>query len=155
TTDDLGLIPLHAMALPASWHRGRMVLVGDAAHVTSPSSGQGAALAIEDAITLARCVRDLSDLNEAFATYQLLRQDRVRKVFDSAKKVNRDKAAGPIGRVLRDLLMPLYAKKMAKPGAMAWLHACHIEFDRPIDQELPHGARQSRAILLTCSDSRR
>lgn len=140
TRDDLGLIPMHAMASPASWYRGRMVLVGDAAHVTSPSSGQGASLAIEDAIILARCLRDLPDPNEAFATYQRLRQDRVQKVFDGAKRTNRDKAAGPIGRVLRDLLMPLFAKKMAKPGAMAWLHDCHIEFDQPIVQELSRSA---------------
>lgn len=52
---------LRTARAPASWHRDRMVLVGDAAHVTSPSSGQGASLAIEDALMLARCLRDLPD----------------------------------------------------------------------------------------------
>ena len=41
------------------WSRGRMVLVGDSAHAPSSSSGQGASLAIESAIVLARCLRDL------------------------------------------------------------------------------------------------
>ena len=43
------------------WHRGRMVLVGDAAHAPSNTSGQGASLAIESAVQLARCLRDLPD----------------------------------------------------------------------------------------------
>lgn len=129
---DIGWLPLHAMAAPARWHHGRMVLVGDAGHVTSPSSGQGASLAIEDALELARCLRDLKDHREALATYQQLRQDRVQKVYENAKKVNASKAAGPIGRALRDLLMPVFAKKMAAPEALAWLHRYHIEFDKPV-----------------------
>ena len=44
------------------WHRGRMVLVGDAAHAPSSSSGQGASLAAESAVQLARCLRDLPDV---------------------------------------------------------------------------------------------
>ena len=36
-----------------------MIIVGDAAHATSPSSGQGASMAIEDAVVLAKCLRDL------------------------------------------------------------------------------------------------
>ena len=43
------------------WSRGRMVLVGDSAHAPSSSSGQGASLAIESAIVLARCLHDLPD----------------------------------------------------------------------------------------------
>ena len=55
------------MEPPATWHRGRMVVIGDAAHVTSPSSGQGASLAIEDALILAQCLRDCGGLSAAFA----------------------------------------------------------------------------------------
>ncbi|MFJ3953845.1 FAD-dependent monooxygenase [Streptomyces libani] len=51
------------------WHRGRMVLVGDAVHAPSSSSGQGASLAIESAVELARCLRDLPTPHEAFAAY--------------------------------------------------------------------------------------
>ena len=39
--------------MPPPWHRGRVVLIGDAAHATSPHVGQGGAMAIEDAIVLA------------------------------------------------------------------------------------------------------
>jgi len=48
-----------------TWHRGPMVIVGDATHATAPSSGQGASMAIEDAVVLARCLRDLPDTPHA------------------------------------------------------------------------------------------
>src|SRR5690606_34013531 len=41
--------------LPA-WHRGRVVLMGDAAHAVGPHAGQGASMAIEDAVVLAACL---------------------------------------------------------------------------------------------------
>ena len=44
-----------------TWHRDRMVIIGDAAHATSPAAGQGASMAIEDAVELARCVRRAVD----------------------------------------------------------------------------------------------
>ena len=56
-----------------TWHRGPMVIIGDAAHATAPSSGQGASMAIEDAVVLARCLRDLPDTGQAFAAYERLR----------------------------------------------------------------------------------
>lgn len=135
STGEVGWLAMHSAAAPQRWHRGRMVLVGDACHVTSPSSGQGASLAIEDAVMLARCLRDLPVASEAFATYQRLRQDRVQKVYETAKKTNSSKAAGPVGRVFRDLLLPVFAKKMAKPEATAWLHRYHIAFNEPVDRE--------------------
>ncbi|MFD5388257.1 FAD-dependent monooxygenase, partial [Streptomyces sp. NPDC127074] len=86
------------------WYRGRMVLVGDSVHAPSSSSGQGASLAIESAVELARCLRDLPTPGEAFAAYEALRRPRVearggaRRGGDKVKK--RDKggaraAGGP------------------------------------------------------------
>jgi FAD-dependent urate hydroxylase len=111
-------------SVPA-WSSGRMVLVGDAAHATSPSSGQGASLAVESAVELARCLRDLPH-QQAFAAYERLRRDRVERIVALAARTNSDTAAGPVGRVVRDLVMPL-AMKLAKPGRMAW------QFDHRID----------------------
>src|SRR5215203_4132157 len=48
----------HDLSRVTHWHRDRMVLVGDAAHAPSPSSGQGASLALEDAVVLATSLRD-------------------------------------------------------------------------------------------------
>ncbi len=132
STETVGWMPMHSMAAPRTWYDGRAVLVGDAAHVTSPSSGQGASLAMEDALVLTQCLRDRDDVTAAFATYQRLRHDRVQKVYDNAKRVNQSKAAGPVGRALRDLMLPLFMKKLAKPESLAWLHGHHIAFDEPV-----------------------
>ncbi|MFG2059839.1 FAD-dependent oxidoreductase [Micromonospora sp. NPDC048871] len=63
------------------WCRDRMVLVGDAVHAPSPSSGQGASLAVESAVQLARCLRDHPDLPTALSAYEGLRRPRVEKVL--------------------------------------------------------------------------
>ena len=78
-TDPDDLLVIGSMEnMPArvpSWSKGRMVLVGDAVHAPSTSSGQGASLAIESAIELARCLRDLP-YDEAFQAYAALRRPR-------------------------------------------------------------------------------
>jgi FAD-dependent urate hydroxylase len=75
-----------------TWHRGRSVLIGDAAHATSPSSGQGASLAAESAVQLARCLRDLP-YEPAFVAYERLRRDRAERIIKMAARTNSDKAA--------------------------------------------------------------
>jgi 2-polyprenyl-6-methoxyphenol hydroxylase-like FAD-dependent oxidoreductase len=113
-----------------TWSRGRTVLIGDAAHATSPSSGQGASLAIESAVQLAACLRDLPH-PEAFTAYETLRRTRVERIIKMAARTNSDKAAGPIARVLRDLLLPV-AMKFMKPEKMAWQFDHHIDWHTPI-----------------------
>ncbi|GAA2168717.1 FAD-dependent monooxygenase [Actinomadura napierensis] len=82
------------------WHRGRMVLVGDSAHAPSPSSGQGASLAIESALELARCLRDLPGPSAAFTAYENLRRPRVEAIAAAAAQTNKEKSAGgPAGPV--------------------------------------------------------
>lgn len=117
-----------------TWSRGRMVLLGDAAHATSPSSGQGASLAIESAVQLARCLRDLPH-PQAFRGYEQLRRTRVERIIAEAARVNSDKAAGPIARVLRDLLMPV-AMKFANPDRFTAQFDHHIDWDAPVSS--PH-----------------
>ncbi len=97
------------------WHRGRMVLVGDSAHAPSSSSGQGASLAIESAIQLAQCLRDLPDVPGAFSRYEALRRPRVEKVASRAAKTNSGKALGPVATRMMGLLMPLALKTVMKP----------------------------------------
>jgi 2-polyprenyl-6-methoxyphenol hydroxylase-like FAD-dependent oxidoreductase len=97
------------------WHRGRMVLVGDSAHAPSSSSGQGASLAAESAVELARCLRDLPDVPAAFAAYEVLRRPRVEKIAADAARVNSSKAPGPIGKALMSILMPIAMRTFLKP----------------------------------------
>jgi 2-polyprenyl-6-methoxyphenol hydroxylase-like FAD-dependent oxidoreductase len=119
-----------------TWNNGRMVLVGDSAHATSPSSGQGASIAIESAVELAKCLRDLPTVPEAFATYENLRRNRVEKIIAAGARTNTSKAAGPVARVLRDLVMPTAMKILAKPEKMAWQYEYRIDWDAPVDRQI-------------------
>jgi 6-hydroxynicotinate 3-monooxygenase len=64
------------------WSRGRMVLLGDACHPMKPHMAQGAAMAIEDAAMLTRCLDEtgVSDYTNAFALYEANRSTRASKV---------------------------------------------------------------------------
>ena len=115
-----------------TWYRGSMVIIGDAAHAAAPSSGQGASMAIEDAVVLARCLRDLPDTGQALAAYERLRRARVERIVAQGARTSNSKAAGPVGRVLRDLMMPLILKRVARGDSLAWMHDYHIEWDAKV-----------------------
>ncbi|MFI6499946.1 FAD-dependent monooxygenase [Nonomuraea typhae] len=118
--------PIHDLPPVPVWHRGRVVLTGDAAHATSPSSGQGASQAIEDAIVLARCLRDASGHREAFAAFEAERRERAERVVAYSRTISNSKAAGPVARVIRDLMMPMFLKKSAGQESLAWLYRHHV-----------------------------
>jgi 2-polyprenyl-6-methoxyphenol hydroxylase-like FAD-dependent oxidoreductase len=117
-----------------TWHAGRMIIVGDAAHAASPASGQGASMAVEDAVTLAKCLRDLPSIEEAFVAYERLRRPRVERVVAQGKRNGNQKAVGPAGRLLRDhVVMPLFARYLARASQdpMAWIYEHHIDWEEP------------------------
>jgi 2-polyprenyl-6-methoxyphenol hydroxylase-like FAD-dependent oxidoreductase len=115
-------VPVYDLPPLPTWHAGRVVLSGDAAHATSPSAGQGASMAVEDAVVLARCLRDAADHREAFRLFESQRRARVERVVAYSRTISNNKAAGPVGRVFRDLMMPLFLKKTASQESMAWLY---------------------------------
>ncbi|MCP2328532.1 2-polyprenyl-6-methoxyphenol hydroxylase-like FAD-dependent oxidoreductase [Hamadaea flava] len=110
-----------------TWHDDRMVLVGDAAHAAAPTSGQGASLAIEDALVLAKALRDAPDAATAFSAYERERRGRVERIVAEAKKLSSDKMPGPVGRLIRDAVLPLVFAKRAKSGGDDWVlsHEIH------------------------------
>jgi 2-polyprenyl-6-methoxyphenol hydroxylase-like FAD-dependent oxidoreductase len=59
------------------WVDGRVLVMGDAAHGTSPQLGQGANLALIDAITIAHCLRKSPDVPEALANYEHMRRPHI------------------------------------------------------------------------------
>jgi salicylate hydroxylase len=62
------------------WSAGRVILLGDAAHGMLNFLGQGAAMAIEDAMVLARCLNASGSHGEAFARYEQARVERTHLV---------------------------------------------------------------------------
>jgi 2-polyprenyl-6-methoxyphenol hydroxylase-like FAD-dependent oxidoreductase len=127
--------PMENMPRVPVWSRGRMVLVGDSAHAPSSSSGQGASLAIESAVVLARCLRDLP-CDQALAAYETLRRPRVERVIKETTRKNSNKTAGPAGRVLFALAMKVFTK-LAKPEKVAWMFDYRIDWDAPVAAVAP------------------
>jgi salicylate hydroxylase len=72
------------------WYRGRVVLLGDAAHAMLPHHGQGANTTLEDAFTLAALLAeaDAADLEPVLASYQRLRRARTRQIARSSWETN-------------------------------------------------------------------
>jgi len=70
--------------LPA-WTRGRVTMLGDAAHPMTPYLGQGACMAIEDGMVLGRAFAASQDLGEAFSRYEAARRDRANGVQLAAR----------------------------------------------------------------------
>ncbi len=135
TGHDLAASPVHTMPRLPAWHTDRMIVIGDAAHAPSPSSGQGASLAIEDAVQLAKCLRDLPGPDHAFAAFEQLRRPRVERIIRQAARVNSNKAATGAARVVRDMMMPVmlpvFVRFIAngKPGKQ--LYGYHIDWNAP------------------------
>lgn len=128
---DVSAYPIHSLPHVPRWHRGRVVAIGDAVHATSPSAGQGASLALEDAITLARALRDAPDHAAAFAAYQRMRQARVERIVDYARAVDRNKRVprSRIGIALRDAMLPLFLRNAMDDRRNDDLYLHHVAWD--------------------------
>lgn len=85
-TDDDGVVyrPLEGMLVRGPWHRGRIGLLGDAVHATTPHLGQGAGMAIEDAIVLAEELERANDVEAALVAYRDRRFERCRYIVESS-----------------------------------------------------------------------
>lgn len=109
--------PVYDMPTLPAWHRGRVVLMGDAAHAIGPHTGQGASMAIEDAMILAACL-DVEVAPEiAFARYEAIRRRRVEQVVMLTRRLGSQKRASSWLRVMiRDFLLPLVIPLGIKAG---------------------------------------
>ena len=88
-----------------TWWRGRTVLVGDAAHAPSPSSGQGAAMALEDAVVLARSLA--AHGADGLRAYEAARRDRVEAIVKAGARSSSAKIPGRLGRVPLETMLSL------------------------------------------------
>ena len=125
--------PIYDIATQPIWHQGPVVLLGDALHAVSPNAGQGASLALEDAIVLAKCLRDLPDLEQAFSTYEWLRRARVENMVRHGRNAGQGKVMTyPIQVWLRDSLTPVFLKLFANPKALDWIYSYQVEWNEPV-----------------------
>lgn len=107
---------LDVATLP-TWSRKRSLLIGDAAHATSPHAGQGASLALEDAMRLARLMQEGQELTATFQAFEAERRPRAEKIVAIARRNGNNKrefsATGAwVRNQMMKWLLPLGSKSM-------------------------------------------
>lgn len=96
--DEILLHPVYKLRPLKTWHSGRVVLVGDAAHPIEPALGMGAALALEDAVELASALSSSGSYADPFRAFEQKRARRVRRPHTLVEHSRPQRASGEIGR---------------------------------------------------------
>ena len=88
-TDPAGVVykPMESVLLPGPWHRGRCLIIGDAAHATTPHLAQGAAMAIEDAVLLGQLLARGSNLPQILDEFMRRRETRAAYVVNTSDQL--------------------------------------------------------------------
>jgi 2-polyprenyl-6-methoxyphenol hydroxylase-like FAD-dependent oxidoreductase len=92
--------PMNAFLMPPPWYRERVLVIGDAAHTTTPHLATGAGIAIEDAIVLAELLATKASVPETLKRFMARRFDRCRLVVETAVK---------LGEMEKDTSIPIQA----------------------------------------------
>lgn len=109
----------HALMLPTSWQkwaaasrapagtwsRGRVSLIGDAAHAALPYLAQGAAMALEDAVILSLSLQRNETITGAFSAYQTLRMPRTERIVRESRRLGNIYHARGAVRIARDVVL--------------------------------------------------
>ena len=105
------------------WSSRRVVLVGDAAHATTPGVGQGAAQAIEDAVVLTDRLAGGGDLGTALGEYEATRRPRTEAVLKMSRRTDRAaQLASPLGWRLRYALVRLQPERSQRRQLEPLIH---------------------------------
>jgi 2-polyprenyl-6-methoxyphenol hydroxylase-like FAD-dependent oxidoreductase len=100
---------IHDIQSLPTWQQGRVLLIGDAAHAVSPNSGQGASLALEDAMYLAKLLRDCGDYALAFSQFEQGRKPRVEKIVAEGRRRAGDKTiVSPLQQTIREVMIRIF-----------------------------------------------
>jgi len=103
--------PLEGMLMPRPWFQGRVVLIGDTVHATTPHLASGACIGIEDAIVLAEELQRHAGVADALAAFESRRWERCRMVVENSFRLGEIEIAGgdkeEHGRIMRESLIAL------------------------------------------------
>ncbi len=91
------------------WSHRSVLLVGDAAHATSPNMAEGAAMALEDGLVLAECLASEVDVNQAIARFQDRRRPRTQWVLTQTHRRDRTRNLPP---ALRNLVLRRWGRSI-------------------------------------------
>jgi 2-polyprenyl-6-methoxyphenol hydroxylase-like FAD-dependent oxidoreductase len=107
--------PMNAFLLPAPWHRGRVVVIGDAAHTTTPHLATGAGIAIEDAVVLGELMGSGLPVEKLLDLFMARRFARCRLVVETAIKLGEMEKDTSIPVAKHHELMTATFRKLAEP----------------------------------------
>jgi FAD-dependent urate hydroxylase len=127
----LDIYAAHDLPHVPRWHSGPLIVIGDAAHTALPASGQGASLAMEDGVVLAKCVSQLPT-QPAFQAFERTRRRRVERAVAQAARSGRRRVPGPIGRIVRDLALMVACRYWIAEASLAWMSDSHVDCDQPV-----------------------
>jgi len=103
--------PLEGLLMPRPWSTGRVVLIGDAVHATTPHLASGACIGIEDALVLAEEIGRSATVAAALAAFEARRWERCRMVVENSARLGEIEIAGgdkeEHARIMRESLMAL------------------------------------------------
>ncbi|MGI3166345.1 FAD-dependent oxidoreductase [Pseudooceanicola sp. 200-1SW] len=107
--------PLKGMLLPQPWHVGRVLLIGDAVHATTPHLGAGACIGMEDGLVIAEELQRHATVAEAFAAHEARRWERCAMVVNNSGRLSEIEITGGdqgehneiMGRSMRALAEPI------------------------------------------------
>lgn len=103
--------PLEGLLMPRPWSRGRVVLIGDTVHATTPHLASGACIGIEDALVLADELGRSLDTTIALEAFEARRWERCRMVVENSARLGEIEICGgdkdEHSRIMRESLMAL------------------------------------------------
>jgi 2-polyprenyl-6-methoxyphenol hydroxylase-like FAD-dependent oxidoreductase len=116
TPDQIICRPVFSSIMPPPWHRGRVIVLGDAAHMTTPQLASGASIAIEDSVVLARLLAGDTPIAMALDDFAARRYERCRMIVQNSEQLgewekNRgspdDDTVGVVARSYQALAQPV------------------------------------------------
>jgi 2-polyprenyl-6-methoxyphenol hydroxylase-like FAD-dependent oxidoreductase len=105
--------PLEGLLVQQPWFKGRVVLIGDTVHATTPHMASGACIGIEDALVLAEELAGAAEVPAALSRFQARRWERCRMVVENSSRLGQIEIEGGSreehARIMRETLMALAA----------------------------------------------
>ncbi len=123
--DQVFYTAIEEMHLPLPWSKGRVVLIGDAAHSSSPFMGQGGAMALEDGLVLAQMLAGAEDIASACTAFSARRFERCRFVQEESRRV------GQAGAIENPEAATIRNERM-RSGAQRDVDAFYLRIAEPI-----------------------
>ncbi|HEV7287624.1 FAD-dependent monooxygenase [Sphingomonas sp.] len=119
TAANVAYTPLDTVMVPYPWHRGRVMIMGDAAHAMTPYLGSGAAMAIEDGVVFAQLLQSGDTLYDVQTKFMARRYPRVKTVWDISLQMMHEEFDSATPEALDRRLAHLVNEE---PAALDYVH---------------------------------